>query len=99
LQHPLRADFFAAWELHYFGAQIAGALDGRTHVRHELLPAFGGEDGWDDVVADWAKRRADHAVEARMFCDPLAQVHTIVRHLVGIVHALGDVFVQLLLGA
>src|SRR5262245_46760780 len=98
-QHPSRADLLAAWERHDFGSQIAGSSDGGAYTRYEHLPAFGGEDGRDDEVAHRAKRRADHAVEARLLRAPLAQVHASVWHLVGVVNTLGDVLVEPLLGA
>src|SRR5262249_10966671 len=99
LQHPSRTDLLAAWKRHDFGAEIASSSDSGAHTRYEHLPAFGGEDGRDDEVAYRAKRPTDHAVEARLLRCPLAQVHAIVWHLVGIVHALGDVLVELLLAA
>src|SRR5262249_1302821 len=60
---------------------------------------FVSEDGRHDEVANRAKGRADHVVEARLLRGPLAQVHATVRHLVGVVHALEGVLMELRLGA
>src|SRR4030095_11827739 len=95
----LRADFLAAWELHALGAQIAGLVDGGAHTRYERPPAFVGKDRRHDEVAYRAKGPADHVVEARLLPCPLPPVHATVRPLVGGVHALEGVLMELRLGA
>ena len=90
MQHPARGHALAARTCDDVFAQIHGSIDGGVNTINELSLALERQAGRDDVVADWSKGRAGHAVEGRVLRSKLAQVDASVGDRIGLVNALAE---------